>query len=415
MSALRPNYREKKSGNADNALVNGLVDPTKMGKYPVLLSDSLLGRTQKDVFTAVKCTLRSLRPICSANTDTTATDNHKPQLSSDTAPALSRLKPSTSGSKTDFELSFQEDGGTYGYAGTRSTDSGQYVLYFDPEKKAFILDRVDSTFNMNLTRTPDNTDPDSLRRQYKHIDTTAAKRKPTAAATASSSSSSSARDSKPAASKPASKAVSKPASKPKSSTQSIGKAATTKKKAPERKAPVALALPSGIPAPSAPAPTKKDKRAAAGANDDDDEDEDDDDFGGLTVEYPDDPPSRGGGGGDFSPAFAANKITMRPFSEFLRDSEADDADGESDPEEDEGFKLPSPVGGAQQQLHGDDDEEMEDEQLYRDAGGQQDRMDVDSPGEADQDEMDLEADLEAALEAANSGDAGEESEVSEED
>lgn len=55
MSALRPNYREKKSGNADNALINGLVDPTKTGKYPVLLSDTLLGRTQKDVFTSVRC------------------------------------------------------------------------------------------------------------------------------------------------------------------------------------------------------------------------------------------------------------------------------------------------------------------------------------------------------------------------
>lgn len=59
MSALRPNQREKaasKHGSAASALLNGLVDPTRTGKYPVLLSDTLLGRTQKDVFTGVRCT-----------------------------------------------------------------------------------------------------------------------------------------------------------------------------------------------------------------------------------------------------------------------------------------------------------------------------------------------------------------------
>lgn len=52
MSALRPNHREKA---APKAAGNGLIDPTKTGKYPVILSDTLLGRTQKDVFTAVRC------------------------------------------------------------------------------------------------------------------------------------------------------------------------------------------------------------------------------------------------------------------------------------------------------------------------------------------------------------------------
>ncbi|CRK31548.1 hypothetical protein BN1723_018459, partial [Verticillium longisporum] len=87
------------------------------------------------------------------------------------APALARLKPETPGTKDNFELSYSDAGGTYGYAGTRSTDSNQYVLYFDEAKKAFILDRVDSTFNMNLTRTPETTDPERLRQQFEHLDT----------------------------------------------------------------------------------------------------------------------------------------------------------------------------------------------------------------------------------------------------
>lgn len=54
MSALRPNHREKAAPKGGT--LNGLIDPTKTGKYPVILSDTLLGRTQKDVFTAVRCT-----------------------------------------------------------------------------------------------------------------------------------------------------------------------------------------------------------------------------------------------------------------------------------------------------------------------------------------------------------------------
>ncbi|KAH6697539.1 ELL-associated factor [Plectosphaerella plurivora] len=417
MSALRPNQREKaasKNGAVSAALLNGLVDPTKTGKYPVLLSDTLLGRTQKDVFTGVRY-------------------NHKPPLASD--PALSRLKPSTPGDKEDFELSYQDDGATYSYAGSRTTEQGQYVLCFDAERKAFILDKVDSTFNMNLTRTPDNTDPSSLEDQFPHIDTSikpipqpAPKATPSERVDKPSATKPSTNSSKPAA-KPASKPASKATSSTKATHQSIGKAASTKKKPLDRKKPFELALPGSNPAPQPKLPTtssqKKDKPRAAPApapkraNDDDDEEEEEDDDFGLTIEYPDDPSNaRSGGGGDFSPAFPAKKIVMRRFSEFLRDSEADDADGESDPEEDDGgsgaFKLPSPVNGQPQ--YGRHDEEEEDEQLYRDAGAaQHDRMDVDSPEDADQDEMDLEADLEAALEAANSGDAGEESEVSEED
>jgi hypothetical protein len=33
----------------------GLVDPTKAGRYPVVLSDALLGKKQGDVYTALRC------------------------------------------------------------------------------------------------------------------------------------------------------------------------------------------------------------------------------------------------------------------------------------------------------------------------------------------------------------------------
>ncbi|KAG7100995.1 hypothetical protein HYQ44_019476 [Verticillium longisporum] len=141
-------------------------------------------------------------------------------------------------------------------------------------------------------------------------------------------------------------------------------------------------------------------------------------------------------GTEFSPAFPAQKIAFRRFSEFLRDSEADDADGESDQEEDrgiEGFKLPSPVNDEgqqqqqQQQQQYEDSEDEEYNQMFEDVDRapaqqqQQQQTYVQQEAHAghdddDDDDMDLEAELEDALEqAANSGDAGEESEVSEED
>ncbi|KAM0273944.1 hypothetical protein ACHAQH_008116 [Verticillium albo-atrum] len=403
MSALRPNQREKaasKYGSSGvaaglaNGIANGLIDPTKLGKYPVLLSDTLLGRTQKDVFTGVRY-------------------NHKPQLSSDAAPALARLKPETPGTKDNFELSFNDDGAAYGYAGTRSTDSNQYVLYFDQAKKAFILDRVDSTFNMNITRTPNNTDPESLRRQFEHLDTS-----PPARITENDTP----KSPKPPASK------SGGAAKPSALKNSNNSNSTTSISQPRRPAPekkkakaVELALP--------PPPPVKEKRKPATLDEDEDEDEDDDDDFGLTVEYPDEP-SKARDGTEFSPAFPAQKIAFRRFSEFLRDSEADDADGESDQEEDrglDGFKLPSPVNneGQQQQQQQQQYEDSEDEeynQMFEDvdrAPPPQQQMEVHSdagPTHDDDDDMDLEAELEDALEqAANSGDAGEESEVSEED
>ena len=37
------------------SLAPGMVDPTKAGKYPVILSDELLGKSSNDIYTGVQC------------------------------------------------------------------------------------------------------------------------------------------------------------------------------------------------------------------------------------------------------------------------------------------------------------------------------------------------------------------------
>ncbi|OLN96369.1 hypothetical protein CCHL11_00623 [Colletotrichum chlorophyti] len=374
MSALRPNHREKAAPKAAGA-ANGLIDPTKTGKYPVILSDTLLGRTQKDVFTA-------------------------PDLPSE--PATARLKPETPGSKTNFDLSFPDgNNGMYGYAGTRTMDDNQYVLYFDPARKAFILDRIDSTFHMNVTRTPTSDNPETLRQQFEQLDTsitaTPDVRKPAAAVNGT--------DKAPGKPTPKSSTVKRPSASSNKAAAKPRKPATEKKKS----EPIMLALPTNDAPPPAPEPadtarTSKETTRKAAAGSDEDEDEDDDDDFGLTIEYPDE--NKNNKKADFSPAFPAQGINIRRFSDFLRDSEADDADGESDLEEERdfaNFNLPSPMNNQAQRQ----------QQQHQEAEAEQ--MEVDSePDFEDALEDDLEAELEKELEAANSGDA-EESEVSEED
>lgn len=40
---------------AASATPPGVVDPTKLGKYPVILSDALLGQSPKEILTAIRC------------------------------------------------------------------------------------------------------------------------------------------------------------------------------------------------------------------------------------------------------------------------------------------------------------------------------------------------------------------------
>ncbi|PSS03231.1 RNA polymerase II transcription elongation factor-domain-containing protein [Coniella lustricola] len=136
---------------SNTAIPQGVVDPTKPAKYPVILSDALLGKSPKEILTAVRY-------------------NHRPTLSSDTAPSSAKLQPVPGSSTDSFDLTYGDEGGRYGFNGTRSAKENQYVLIFDPERKAFVLHRLDSTFNMNITRTPSNNNAASLREEYPHLD-----------------------------------------------------------------------------------------------------------------------------------------------------------------------------------------------------------------------------------------------------
>ncbi|KAI1489626.1 RNA polymerase II transcription elongation factor-domain-containing protein [Biscogniauxia mediterranea] len=376
------------------SLAAGIVDPTKAGKYPVVLSDALLGKDPKEIFTGIRY-------------------NHKPTLSSSTAPHQARIKTASSSSKKgaqSYDLSFQDDGGRYDYKGTRGNEDKQYVLIFDPERQVFVLHKVDSMFNMNLVRTPSNNDAESLRQEYPQLES----HKDNGTATTSK----------------------------KAAAKDGGAPAKSRKPAPKetKKAAGGLSMPekkAAAPLKPSPLPKPKPKPNARKPVDVDSEDESsDDDL--LTIEDP-------GGAApsvnrDFSPGFMDKP---RPFSEFVQQQEEEeegqeeqeeDADGEDEDDDDafEHFKLPSPInrqmqqqtnnnshnginnlGNGVQSMQFDDDEEdeeEEEEEEMEDVGG----MDAaDSSGEPDDD-------LEAAL-LAELGEGGpaaaekEESDVSEEE
>lgn len=228
---------------------------------------------------------------------------------------------------------------------------------------------------MNVTRLPGNSDPDSLRRQYPHIDSSASK--------------ASARTEKnnTDAEKPTTKARAKPSTQKKEV-----KRKPEKKQAPKN---VALSLPVPMPAQQKkPAEPKRHTPAP-----EEEEEDDDDDDGGLLVEDPgaDTNVTRRT---DFSPAFPS----FRRFDEFMdqRESEGDDADGEEDDEPDFD-KLPSPVNSRS----------------FYETGP--DPMDVDEEEEAEEEDpgVDLAKELEDAFENIENSQQespdGDESEISEED
>lgn len=325
----------------------------------------------------------------------TLADNHKPTLSSETAPSSAKVKPSSSSSATTpYDLSFTDDGGKYAYTGNRTTKENQYVLIFDPERKAFVLHRLDSTLNMNLTRTPSNTDAEALREEHPHIDSSIR-----VSTDKKGAANSRAKKGKGSAAKNAGFAEKKRSTAPAASASSKGKASSAaaaesakQQKAKEEQQKKEQSKPA--------------KRAA------DSEEEDSDDDGDLLIEYPDPQPAavapprpQQTRSSDFQPP-------IRRFSEFMAnqggDDESDeDADGEFDEDDllvdeagdssaGDGFKLPSPVGRTASAV----------ESGLMDAEGE---AEEDVP---EMDDMDLEAEMLREL-AGDDGDS--ESSVSEED
>lgn len=97
-------------------------------------------------------------------------DNHKPDPSTGTSANLAQLKPSSDSNTTKYDLSVSDNSEDYTYTGTRTTGDGQYVLTFDPVRKVLVLDRIDSTFDMNLTSAPWTNDTAQLQTQYDQLE-----------------------------------------------------------------------------------------------------------------------------------------------------------------------------------------------------------------------------------------------------
>ncbi len=266
-------------------------------------------------------------------------DNYRPTLSSETAPNAARIKKSA---KDDsFNLGFDDQGDKYQYNGVRTTKDGNFVLIFDPARKVFVLHRVDSTFHMNITRTPTDSNVESLRNQFPHLEVKPAstpklpKKKGPGAGT-------SAGPSKP----PAAKAKdAKPEDTPKKKNK------TVELTLPDLTLPT---VPQTKSAPSAAesAPEKKSKRRALSPVES--EEEDDDDDGGLTIEYPDANPNAFRSTSQYPPTFPA--VTRR-FSEFARDIER-----ESDEDEFATGTTGHAYGTAPAADAGYDDDEYEEEE-----------------------------------------------------
>lgn len=307
----------------------GVLDPTKVGQYPVILSDALLGKPSKETYTGIRY-------------------NHRPALSSDTAPHTARLKKSA---KDDsYNLGFDDQGDKYQYNGVRTTDDGNYVLIFDPVRKAFVLHRVDSTFHMNITRMPTDNNAESLRQQFPQLEVKTAEstKKPRGKA-AEKASNNRANTSKATPTKA-------------KGGRNLATGDTPKSKAsgqPEKNKAVELTLPDL----SAPAPKKqlsasqsgqekKSKRPALSPVES--EEDDDDDDGGLTVEYPEGNPAAFRAPSQYMPTFPS--VTRR-FSEFANERESDDDEFDTTMAGGYDAGLPEEEGYAGDEYEEEDEEE----------------------------------------------------------
>ncbi|KAK2625949.1 hypothetical protein QTJ16_005261 [Diplocarpon rosae] len=103
----------------------------KHSKYPIVLSDALLGKASADIYTGIKY-------------------NYKPDPSSQNTV---RLQPSDSDSGSyDLSISHKDNSEDRSYQGVRTSSGGRYVLIFDPVAKHYVLHLVDSTFDMKMVK-----------------------------------------------------------------------------------------------------------------------------------------------------------------------------------------------------------------------------------------------------------------------
>ncbi|KAF5876963.1 putative ell-associated factor protein [Botrytis fragariae] len=127
------------------------IDWDKPGKYPVVLSDALLGKSTNNTYTGIRY-------------------NHKPDPSIGASANSAQLKPSSNPHSANYDLSLSDNNDDYTYTGARTSGDGQFILTFDPVRKVLVLDRIDSTFDMNLTSAPWTDDAAQLQSQYEQLE-----------------------------------------------------------------------------------------------------------------------------------------------------------------------------------------------------------------------------------------------------
>lgn len=375
-------------------------------------------------------------------------DNHKPELSSETAPTTAKIKPADKDGS--FNLTFNDKGDQYSYNGVRTTKDGNYVLIFDPERQVLVLHRLDSMFHMNLAKTPGNSDVESLQKQFPQLEVeppvsgTPADNKGDIKENVKASSKEAGTTKKPAARAKANSALRK---------NTTSKQSQQQKKAPPKKAAAAASASASASMPVPPGPSATTTNTASSSRKNtssssstaksgaqptsqpfsvsnkkrnkspDPEDEEDDDDGGLILEFP------GGHQPRPAPKYVAPTAFNRRFSDFVNgaDEDANDEDTEQ--------------GGASFQdadVHAredDDDDELDISVLnnYKPApapqaqpqtmslafeGSDNPTPHADPPqDDGGFDDADIEAELEAEFEAEFGKDDGHDSEsdVSEED
>ncbi|MCJ1466756.1 hypothetical protein MMC07_005376 [Pseudocyphellaria aurata] len=129
------------------------IDPAKTAKYPITVSEQLLGEAGRE--TRQHALLHF---------------NHKPKLSD--GPHETTITQSRSQSDNSYDLSIKvdDDGHGYSYTGPQR-GSETCALIYDPKSQTFTLDKISTEFTFNLCATPTNKDSKALASQYPKLAT----------------------------------------------------------------------------------------------------------------------------------------------------------------------------------------------------------------------------------------------------
>lgn len=115
------------------------------GNYPIVLSDALLGKATKEVYTGIRYKNKS-------------TDAAYPSSNS------CRLQPDEE-DPAIFNLSCLNNPEKASYHGKRAVNENQFVLIFDAAKEHFVLHRLDSNFDMMNIIPPSDSHGTNVKNQ----------------------------------------------------------------------------------------------------------------------------------------------------------------------------------------------------------------------------------------------------------